>query len=287
MDQPTCQPITQCGNYTFQGATPSSDAICSVCPADAYARASDRTCVTLTTCAPGSFVVADATPTTDRACQSCPGGTYQTSDNQKHCDPAVPCDPGTYVARGPSATAAAECKPCPAGTFASKEDAAACVSHSGCPPGTYEALPPTAFRNRVCYFAQLAHTFVDTRTGRVTRVGCFIRNAAFVTKVPTLTKNIECAVRIGGQPCVLLFRSPSPAALTRPWRCDSLPSRASIRSTSILTTCYAAASWCACLAFSSSHRFWPVRRVLRYVRLHPGLGRSNDGRRPFFSLAAR
>ena len=193
-NQPWCKPVVSCNaSFTFQAATPFSNALCSICATGFYN--DGRVCRPLTTCPAGTFVERAASPTSDRGCKPCPSGTFTAAENQKQCTTAAPCAPGTYVKVEGSATSARVCEACPSNTFSVKPNVARCTLQSVCSRTEYEStVPPSSTRDRVCYSPQVAHSYVSNK--QLHFAGCGRRGHHLILQSASLDSNFKCLVRL-------------------------------------------------------------------------------------------
>lgn len=126
---------------------------CTSCPnATAYQPLAGQTsCLTKTTCQPGTRVQTNGTITTNRTCAACTAGTnFSTTTNAVSCTPVSSCVAGERVNTPPSATSDRVCEPCPTGTFSTGPNTATCALHSNCGFGSYVSTQPTASVDRGC-----------------------------------------------------------------------------------------------------------------------------------------
>ena len=112
-----CKDVTVCENNEYQTNIPNTD----------------RICVALTTCDPGTRVLNTSSATEDRTCAACANGKFSDQANQQSCSSWATCGNNEYQTNTHSAT----------------EDRI-CVARTTCVNGTRVTNTPSATENRIC-----------------------------------------------------------------------------------------------------------------------------------------
>ena len=157
-NEKTCVEHKTCGPGEKEIEEPSdgSQRECVPCEEGTYQSAKSHTsdsCIAVTDCEPGEYLVAAATRTSDAVCKSCKvGQTYSTTTNAKSCIPVDTCGVGEREKIAPTASSNRTCEPCDDGFFQDSplHSFGTCKEWTDCSPGQYIAEPGSAESDRLC-----------------------------------------------------------------------------------------------------------------------------------------
>jgi hypothetical protein len=144
--------LAGCGGLAKRSECPNGSCSPPVCPEDTYLVGAS--CVPLSVCGTGTYVLVAATSTTDQVCEPCPSGMFASVENQLSCTPWSTCPAGTFVSNTPTDRNDRLCLPCAVGTLTSGPNRSTCTRADQCAAGTVQTAAGSSTSAPVCASCQ-------------------------------------------------------------------------------------------------------------------------------------